>query len=78
MEGVEPTCLAAPDPKSGASASFATSAQNQTGLRGGIIKNSIKLFEFLPRRFAIKGGKNNIKIARLQSDCWPGLMVSKS
>ena len=26
MEGVEPTRLAAPDPKSGASASFATSA----------------------------------------------------
>ena len=26
MEGVEPTCLAAPDPKSGASASIATSA----------------------------------------------------
>ncbi len=26
MIGVEPTCLAAPDPKSGASANFATSA----------------------------------------------------
>ena len=27
MIGIEPTCLAAPDPKSGASASFATSAK---------------------------------------------------
>ena len=26
MEGLEPPCLAAPDPKSGASANFATSA----------------------------------------------------
>jgi hypothetical protein len=26
MIGIEPTCLAAPDPKSGASANFATSA----------------------------------------------------
>lgn len=29
MEGIEPTCLAAPDPKSGASASFATSAMGR-------------------------------------------------
>ena len=33
MIGVEPTCLAAPDPKSGASANFATSAIRETGCK---------------------------------------------
>ena len=33
MIGVEPTCLAAPDPKSGASANFATSAVPETGCK---------------------------------------------
>jgi len=32
-----------------------------------ILKNSVKLFEFPPRRFAIKGGKNNIKIMSVQA-----------
>ena len=35
MIGVEPTCLTAPDPKSGASANFATSAHGATALAFG-------------------------------------------
>jgi hypothetical protein len=38
MIGVEPTCLAAPDPKSGASANFATSAL--WGAKVGVLINT--------------------------------------
>ena len=37
MKGLEPPCLAAPDPKSGASANFATSAKNIYLVRFGYV-----------------------------------------
>jgi hypothetical protein len=58
MEGVEPTCLTAPDPKSGASASFATSAMKfqGTGLKvQALIPGSCVLVLV---NFSNKGRKN--------------------
>ena len=51
MIGVEPTCLAAPDPKSGASANFATSAdciQDFGMAKVRLLKKYIKHFKELP------------------------------
>ncbi len=44
MEGVEPTCLAALDPKSSASASFATSAGNVSWCSSKLKLVCVKLF----------------------------------
>ena len=43
MEGVEPTCLAALDPKSSASANFATSAIKGGKGRGFCNKKTLKI-----------------------------------
>ena len=48
MKGLEPPCLAAPDPKSGASTNFATSAKIFSPFRG------VQIYYF----FKIKSYKN--------------------
>ena len=44
MIGLEPTCLAAPDPKSGASANFATLASSES-----CVMRSVKYIFLIPR-----------------------------
>ncbi len=73
MEGVEPTCLAALDPKSSASANFATSA-----IKGGegrefllINHTKIRFTKFLPAM----SGKNFFHppvLCRGLGNCLPG------
>ena len=47
MEGLEPPCLAALDPKSSASTNFATSAVTKNGMQRYILLYYIQLFVIL-------------------------------